>query len=165
MKKQISVKVSPVSKRLLGRWTTWLAGKSRPCSPGNSFKPETCRPISEMYAAIDGSRRGMCSGTWPETVLQSGRLREEIGGCMCVVGASVAMMSSKPAGGATIRDLEDEGQMSSRLFDSTNCLSPNPPCMLLFDFHIHTQNSTLTRACKPRKGRVAVGASDDTLLR
>jgi hypothetical protein len=89
-----------------------------------------------------------------------------IGRYMCAFGESVAMMSSKPAG-LTIRALEKEGQMSSRLFDSTNCLSPNPPCMLLFDFHIHTQarNSTLTRACKPRKGRVAAGASDDTLLR
>jgi hypothetical protein len=33
---------------------------------------------------------------------------------MCVFGASVAMTSGKPAG-ATIRDLENEGQMSSHL--------------------------------------------------
>jgi hypothetical protein len=76
---------------------------------------------------------------------------------MCVVGASVAMMSSKPAGGATIRDLENEGQMSSRLCDSADCLPPHPPCMLLLDFHIHTpdRNSIFTRACKhtQRKGR------------
>jgi len=170
--KQNPVKVSPVSKRLLHcsirAMDDLTVGRDiPPCSPGNSFEPDACRPICEMYAAIDGSRRGMCSATRPETILRSDGLREEIGRCMCVFGESVAMMSSKPARGATIRDLENEGQMSSHLFDSTNCLPPNPPCMLLLDFHIHTpaRNSTFTRPCKPHQGRVAVGASDGTLLR
>jgi hypothetical protein len=90
---------------------------------------------------------------------------------MRALGESVVMMNSTPVG-ATIRDLENEGKMSNRLFDSTNCLLPNSPCtgMLLLDFHILTpaRNSTVTRACKPVKahqGRVAAGAYDDTLLR
>ena len=74
--KQNPVKVSSVSKRLphysIRTMDDLTVGRDIPaCSPGNSFKPEACRPISEMYAAIDGSRRGMCSATRPETILRS----------------------------------------------------------------------------------------------
>jgi hypothetical protein len=113
-KEKVPVKVWPVSKRLLHynirTMDDLTVGRDIPaCSPWNCIKSETWRPISEMYAAIDGSRRGMCSAIRPETVRRSDGMREEIGRCMCAFRASVAMMSSKPAGAAT-RDLENEAR-------------------------------------------------------